>query len=85
MTTDPTPPTPADSGGWFGNILSTVNGLGQTATGVIGAIKGGSKSPTPNTKPVVATAGMSTQTILLIAAGGLTVLLVVMMFLRGKK
>jgi len=74
--------TPNTDSGWFGNILSNVKDIGTVATGVIGAVKGGTK-PVPQ-KPIAGASGFSTQTILLIAAGGLTVLLVVMMFLRKK-
>lgn len=71
------------SGGFLAGLTDLVKAAGPTVSTIL-------KKPTPVptvAKPAVTTASgtsFSTQSILLIGAGGLTLLLVVMMFMRKK-
>jgi LPXTG-motif cell wall-anchored protein len=70
----------------FGNLLTDITSLAGAAAPVITAVKG--SSATPATKPAAVIAATtpttSINTILLVGAGLLTVLLVGLMFLRRK-
>lgn len=82
LNTDTTPAS--DSGSWFSGDLATLKGLVPLATDIYKTFK-----PTPTTavvKPTTAQTigGMSMQTVMLIGAGVLTLVLVVLMVGRNK-
>lgn len=87
MGNDQVANTNSSQSGFFGNLTNNLANLATAATPIVTALttKGGKDSGNA-TKPVpTASSGLTMQTILLIGAGLLAVVLVGMMLLRGGK
>jgi hypothetical protein len=84
---DPAPASASPSGGsggssWFGNALSSLTALAGAAAPIIGAIKTPAPAQTGVVPPFKTTSGGINPLYLLLAAGGLVLLLVVMVLKR---
>ena len=85
MDTEQNDPSQASTGGFsIGNLTDALKGLADSAAPVITALKKPAAPTVAKPAVTVGSTGIS-QTALLIGAGGLTILLVVLMFLRRGK